>query len=174
MLFQQKLTEVSNQIDSNTLEINQLLVTVENLQENNKKYQEYLQQLGAASKASESALEQLKNAFIMVQKIDSSLMETLKKEIDNLYTKVQTDGIKSAKKLNSSSTFKLDNNLIENNKLKETRTRKSKTSKSTHNKRGSKLEESEAQVVNVEVLEPEENQTNKSHYEAVMKIKQLL
>ena len=175
MLFEKKLTEVSNQIDSNTSEINQLLVTVENLQEDNKKYQEYLQKLGAASKASESALEQLKNAFLMLKTIDYSLLETLKKEVDELYLQVQNNEIKSSKKLNSTSVYKLNNKLTENNEEKETRTRKSRTnSKSSNHRKSANPDESEAKIVNVEVLEPEENHPNKSHYEAVMKIKQLL
>lgn len=176
MLFKLKFTEVNNQIDANASEVDQLLVKVENLQEDNKKYQEYLQQLGAASKASESALEQLKNAFLMLQKIDTSQMEVLKQEVDNLYLQIKTNEMKSAEKLNSNSTPRLNNNLPKDNdqdvpQNKHTRLDKNKTNDKIE-KKSAKSKESEAQAVEVEVLEPEEE--NKSHYDAVMKLKQLL
>ena len=176
MLFKLKFTEVSNQIDANALEVDQLLVKVEDLQEDNKKYQEYLQQLGAASKASESALEQLKNAFLMLQKIDSSQMDVLKQEIDNLYLQIKTNEIKSPEKLNSNPTVKLNYNSTENKQKKEPQ-----NNKSNHNKIPTKVRQTseksvdnEARAVKVEVLEPEENEANKSHYEAVMRLKQFL
>ena len=43
MLFKEQLSEIREQIDANTGQINELLITVENLQADNQKYQEYLQ-----------------------------------------------------------------------------------------------------------------------------------
>ena len=87
MLFREKLLDVSHKIESNTNEINQLLITVENLQAENKKSQKYLQELNNADQISESALEQLKEAFLRLKNIDPNLMIVLKNEVDkSLFT----------------------------------------------------------------------------------------
>ena len=164
MLFKLKFTEVNTTIESNTLEAEELLARVEGLEEDNKKLRDYLQQLSSASKAAESALEQLKTAYLMLKKIDISQMDVFKQEVDNLYLEIKTNQVKSSEKIKPSTAPPIEN--------KSEKTSKNQQSKSNSRQRNSQPKsEEELKTVEVEVLEPEE--TN-SHYEAVMKLKQLL
>ncbi len=173
MLFDKKLTTVGNKIKSNTSEINQLLATVENLQEENKLSQEYLQKLGAAEKASESALEQLKTALLMLKNIDPRLMDIVKQEVENICLQVENSS-SSAKKLSSNSNSKMSSHNAQQNSNQETKTNKKTKNNSVKDSTPIQSDKNTAKVVEVEILEPDEDFNSKSHYEAVMKIQQLL
>ena len=164
MLFKLKLTEVNTTIESNTLEVDELLARVEDLQEENKKLKDYLQQLSSASKAAESALEQLKTAYLMLKKIDHSQMDVFKQEVDHLYLEIKTSQGKSSEQIKPSTAPPLEN--------KTEKTSKNQQSKSSSRQSNSQTKDKEElKAVEVEVLQPEEQH---SHYEAVMKLKQLL
>lgn len=186
MLFKLKVNEVNSTIKSNTGQIEEYLTTVEDLQEENKKLKEYLQQLGSASTASESALDQLKTAYLMLKKIDPSQMDVLKQEVDNLYLQIKTSEVQAPEKIKSTSSKPLNNNFNNiQNKTRNTETSQSKvnyhnyvtTEKSEtvteHNVNSNVQKKDDVKAVKVEVLEPENNDKS-SHYEAVMKLKQLI
>jgi hypothetical protein len=176
MLFNLKVSEVKSIIESNTSEVEGLLSRVEDLQEENKKLKDYLQQLGVASKASESALEELKKAYLMLKKVDPSQMDVLKQEVDRLYLRIKKSEIKSAGNSqnipSSSSQLKVENDgKIKNNKTELINQNSQNNVNVNYHKKDSSLNQDDTKAVDVEVLKPEENLSN---FEAVMKLKKLI
>lgn len=174
MLFKLKENEVKTTIQDNASRVENLLETVDDLQEENKKLKEYLQQLASASTASESALAQLKTAYLMLKKIDSSQMDTLKQEVDNLYLEIKSNSVKPNEKLSQSETKSFPKSSVNNNNKNPINHHSSSNQKSDLNSHKSDVHKNEQEVkaVEVEVLDPEEEK--KSHYDAVMKLKQLI
>jgi hypothetical protein len=85
MLFNAKINEVQSQVSANSLEIDALLLRVEELRAQNLAMENYLQQLGSAENAAESAIEQIKTALMMINAISPTEVQTFKGAINSLF-----------------------------------------------------------------------------------------
>ena len=157
MLFNLKISEARTMIDSNTTDIDGLLANVEKLRNNNKQLEDYLQQLKSAETAAESALEQLKNAYLMLNAVDQSQMDVLKQEVDKLYMQVKTGNMNPPESLSSNDSPKVKKSSHNKNTKKTPSTKESK-------------DNSDAKRVEVEVVEEVDN----SYYQTVMKLQKLI
>jgi len=178
MLFNHKFSEISGQIEENISQADKLSQKLQDLEAENQKYQEYLQKLETASKASESALEQLRNAFYLLQDIDPSQLDILKQEIDNVYQEIATPentvlgNLASTRNPHTLKSADLEeiNHIRQPRKSQITKSNCKRKSTTTANKK-KPVGEDEAKSVSVEVLEPE---SNSSPYEAVLRLQNLL
>ena len=111
-------------------------------------------------------MEQLQNALVILHKIDPTLMQALKAEIEQLWLQVQNGELQSINQANQ--------NRATSDRSKVNGKRKTQINPSTHQKKLGQQNKEQGKKVKVEVLEPESEDPQKSQYEAVMKIKQLL
>ena len=85
MLFASKINQVSTTIANISQEIEDLQKKIEWLRGEKLELEQYQQQLGSAENASESAIEQIKTALMMITAISPTEVQTFKGAIDSLF-----------------------------------------------------------------------------------------
>lgn len=85
MLFASKINQVSTTIANISQEIEDLQKKIEWLRGEKLELEQYQQQLGSAENASESAIEQVKTALVMITAISPDELQTFKGAIDSLF-----------------------------------------------------------------------------------------
>jgi hypothetical protein len=85
MLFASKINQVSTTIANISQEIEDLQKKIEWLRGEKLELEQYQQQLGSAENASESAIEQIKTALMMITAISPTEVQTFKGAINSLF-----------------------------------------------------------------------------------------
>jgi hypothetical protein len=81
MLFTAKINDVQSAIESRLDLITSLEAQIESLRQENLEQQQFLQALGSAEAAAESALTQVQTAIAMVNTVDPDQLETFKNAV---------------------------------------------------------------------------------------------
>ena len=81
MLFTAKIDQVQTAIEDRLDLISQLEAQIESLRQENLEQQQFLQALGSAEAAAESALTQVTTAIQMVNAVDPEQLETFKNAV---------------------------------------------------------------------------------------------